>query len=324
MLSFSTVLTAVLPIYLLGGLGYAMRRKKFLNEEMDRGLFRLVLHGFYPCLIVDKLLGNDLVRSVGMVSWGIGLGLGVVLTGFAISYLAAWIMRMPKGGGRRTFSLAAAIQNYGYVAIPLLVVLYADERTLGVLFLHSLGVEIAIWTVGLMLLTGSLRPRLQNFFNGPIIAVVVGLLLVSTGADRALGLVEDDSVVGGALRNTLSWLGQCAVPVALLLIGATIADLTRGLKLGVKCSMGALVVRCMVLPALILAIAKFLPMPLELKQVMVVQAAMPAAVTPIIIARHYGGNAATAVQVVLVTSLAGIVTIPLIISLGFAWMGWSS
>jgi hypothetical protein len=58
-----------------------------------------------------------------------------------------------------------------------------------------------------------------------------------------------------------------------------------------------------------------------LKQVIVVQAAMPAAMLPIVIARHYGGDANTALKIALSTSLIGIVTIPFWLRLGLQWVG---
>ena len=48
---------------------------------------------------------------------------------------------------------------------------------------------------------------------------------------------------------------------------------------------------------------------------------MPAAVTPIVYARHYGGSPGVAVQVVLTTSVVAVVSIPLIIAFGGAWLG---
>jgi len=54
--------------------------------------------------------------------------------------------------------------------------------------------------------------------------------------------------------------------------------------------------------------------------VLVVEAAMPAAVFPIIIARHYGGQPLTAVQVVLWTTAVGLLTCPLWIRAGLAWV----
>ena len=51
-----------------------------------------------------------------------------------------------------------------------------------------------------------------------------------------------------------------------------------------------------------------------------IQAAMPAAVFPIILARHYNGHPLTAVQVVIFTTLGSILTMPLIISLALRWI----
>ena len=45
-------------------------------------------------------------------------------------------------------------------------------------------------------------------------------------------------------------------------------------------------------------------------------AAMPAAVFPIIMARHYGGHAPTALRIVIGTTVIGLLTIPLWIKLG--------
>jgi hypothetical protein len=59
----------------------------------------------------------------------------------------------------------------------------------------------------------------------------------------------------------------------------------------------------------------------ELRQVLVVQAAMPAAMTPIMLARLYGGRPAIAVQVVLATTIGSIVTLPWIIYWGIHWVG---
>jgi len=58
----------------------------------------------------------------------------------------------------------------------------------------------------------------------------------------------------------------------------------------------------------------------ELKRVLVVQAAMPSAVFTIVVARHYGGHAPTAVQVVLATTVASLLSAPLVLAWGFG--GW--
>jgi predicted permease len=76
----------------------------------------------------------------------------------------------------------------------------------------------------------------------------------------------------------------------------------------------------LLLPLSFLVVAKHLPASAELKHVLVLQAAMPSAVFPIVMARHFGGDPPTALRVVLSTSLVGLVTIPLWVRFGLSWL----
>jgi predicted permease len=116
-------------------------------------------------------------------------------------------------------------------------------------------------------------------------------------------------------------LGVCAVPVCLLLVGTTMYDMARDVKLAWKVSIAGILMRLAVLPFIILCLAKSLPLALELKQVLVIQAAMPAGVFPIVLSRHYGGRADVAIQVTVATTIVSLLTMPLIISWGKIWLG---
>ena len=78
-----------------------------------------------------------------------------------------------------------------------------------------------------------------------------------------------------------------------------------------------------ILPSLILLFAKLSPISPELKKVLVIQAAMPAAVFPIILTKQYGGDTETAVRIVITTTLISIVSIPPVIVFGLWIMGLS-
>ena len=209
--------------------------------------------------------------------------------------------------------MSSGLQNYGYIALPLMLYVFPDDNNvLAVLFTHNLGVEIAVWTVGLMLISGELKPSWRTFVKGPIIAVALGVFIMQAGID---------AWVPSALRRVISMLGYCGIPIALLLIGATLHDLARQMRFDWKISSAGVLMRLAVLPLVILCMAKFLPMATELKQVLVIQAAMPAGMFPILMSRHYGGRAEVAIQVVVATSLVSLLTMPLIVSIGRAWVG---
>ena len=315
MIDISIILQAVLPVYLMMTAGLVLRRLDVFTKEMEPGLLKLVIHLLMPCLILDKVLGNELVRRPDVVGWGIGIGLLLVLIGYLVSWIAAILLGLEKGTGRRTFTLAGGIQNYGYVAIPILMVLFeGGDKVLGLLFLHSLGVEIAIWAFGIMIISGKFLGNPRLLLNGPIVAVVVGVLFSFTGIWQWFEPTETFTP-GSTIRQVMSWLGATAFPIGLLMVGATMSDFMAASRPTFKITAGGLIVRLLIMPFLMLVAAKYLPLVTELKQVIIVQAAMPAAVSPVIVARHYGGRPEIAVQVILTTSLAALLTIPL-------WIQW--
>ena len=185
------------------------------------------------------------------------------------------------------------------------------------LFVHNVGTEIAMWTLGLAVLTGGgLAGGWKKIINAPLVALLLALGL------NFLGMIFTPPApvvfAGKIILTMIHWFGQSAIPLALLLIGAIVADHlaeARGGRAARVVTVAALV-RLGVLPILFLLLAKFLPCSMELKRVLVLQGAMPSAVLPIVLTKHYGGDARTALQVALGTSVAGLVTIPLWIRLG--------
>jgi predicted permease len=78
--------------------------------------------------------------------------------------------------------------------------------------------------------------------------------------------------------------------------------------------------RLAVMPVVIILCARFIPMADELKQILLVQAAMPAALVPILLARLYGGRPGIAVQVVIATTVVSVFTLPYIITFGIRYL----
>jgi len=315
--SYATILTAIAPVFLVMGAGAVFQRGGLLSEELETGVMKLVIRLLAPCLIFSKVAGNPDLEQVSVAAWSIGSGLVLVLIGFGVAYLAARLFRFRKGDGLRTFAISAGIQNYGFMPLPLVLALWpADAGPAGLIFVHGLGVEIALWTVGLYILTHRTGPGWRMLLNPPLIAVVVSLLLTYTGGHV---------LVPGIVKTAIGWLGDTAIPMSLFMIGATIGRLFshESWTDAKKVAITGCLVRLGVLPVLFLTAARFLPMPEDLQKVLVVQAGMPAAVFPIVVARLYGGHPHTAIQVILATTIASVATAPLVIAFGLEWLGFS-
>lgn len=306
------MLGAVTAVFLVALVGALARRRGWLPGGADGPLMDLVVRVLYPALILDTVLGNPRLADPSNLLLPPLFGAATILAGFGLAAALAHVpplrTALPSRVERRTFALATGLYNYAYLPIPLAQLIF-DGATLGVLFVFNVGTELVLWTAGVLLLTGSAGSgSWKRAFNPPSLAVVLGL---------GLNLLGADALVPAALRRALSMMGQCAIPLALLLIGATVADELREVRFShaARVVAAALGLRLLLLPAGMVAAAVLLPLPIELKRVLVLQAAMPAAMFPVVMAKYYGGDPATAVRIVLATSLASLVTIPL-------WLGF--
>lgn len=316
-----TVLGAVLPVFGIMLVGFFLRRICCLTAEADESLLRLCVNLLLPALIFESVLGNQALHRPENLLLPPLVGVVTVLVGISLAWLAARLTGLETAKERRTFALTAGLQNYSYIPLPICVLLF-DPGTVGVLLVHNVGVEITMWTVGVAVLSGQgFGSGWRRIISPPLIALVLALLLNALG--NCISLPGQLALPGKAMMTAIHWLGQCAIPVALLMIGAIVADHLPELRGGsfIRVVVVSVLVRLVVLPVLFFLLAKYLPCSVELKRVIVIEGAMSAAVLPVALAQHYGGDPRTALQVVLGTSLVGLITIPLWIQFGETFAG---
>lgn len=313
-MNFLQILGIVTPVFLLVALGGLLRRIGWMSPEADGTLLKLGANVLMPALIADSVLGNSLLASASELWLPPVLGFLLVAASMAVVALLLRPCRVPQATSGAGI-LSAGVQNFGYMVVPLAEVFYQKE-TLGVLFLHNLGVEVAMWCLGIWVLTrqagGSFWKRV---LNAPTLAIL---------CSGALNLLHANEWLPVFVRKSLHMLGQAAIPVALLLAGVTLYDQLR-LTHEERPRYGALslavAARILILPLLYFATARWLPMPEALRSVLILQGAMPSAMMPIVICRLHNADSRFSIQIILLTTLISLVTIPLWIRFGLSLIG---
>ncbi|MEI6463405.1 MAG: AEC family transporter, partial [Verrucomicrobiota bacterium] len=312
--SYLQLLLLVLPVFVVIGVGVFVRRWHWIEGEAETSLIRLVVNVCYPCLIFESVAGNAGLREPGNLLLPPLIGFGVTWLVIHVGLVVAKGIGLHVGSGLRTFALAVGVTNYGYLPLPIMEGIWGPESR-AVLMVHNVGVEIAIWTVGLLVLSGeSLRVGWRRLVSPIVVTLGLGVACNLTGLTPHLPKVFTDVV---------HVLGACGIPLGLIMTGVSLAsfvDRPREL-FDPKVSLAALALRLLFVPVLFILLARYLPCTVELKRVIIVQGAMPTAMVSVIIARLYGGNPRTAVQIIFATAAVGIFTIPLWIGAGLAWAG---
>lgn len=325
MAEYELLLSAVAPIFLLILLGFCFRRGGLLTPEADNALLRTNFNVLYPCFIFYNVLGNKALLDVRNLAIAPVIGFVVIVAGFGFCYLASKISGIRRGVEQRTFGFTTAIPNYGYLPIPLAQRFFSSEM-LGVLFLFNLGVEVAIWTVGVIMLSGGGgRDAWRKVINGPSVTVVVALICNVLMNHFRIGLdaLQAHEIVAPILK-TVNMLGVCSIPFGLLLVGAVMSDLAHKLDFVKNWNvvLSSCLLRMGLLSAATFALAAFLPGATpELRQVLLLQGSMPCAVVPVVMARMYKASEGMAIQVVFATTALGLFIIPLLVKLGAWYIG---
>jgi len=311
----SLVFAAVAPVFVVLLAGFLIRRSGVLSTEADNSLMRISVNVLYPCLIVSSIVGNDALNQSVNVWLPPMAGFLTVAAGYAVSWLGARLLGVAPGRETRTFTYVTGLYNYGYTAIPVVGGLFG-AKALGVLFTHNLGVEVAFWLgASLILSSHPDRSGWRRAINAPVVAILGSVLL---------NFVHAREFVPTWFFGAVQMLGASAIPLALLLSGAIMSDFfseARPSGAGTVALAGACVLRLGLLPLVFLALARWLPCSVELKQVLIVQSAMPAAMFPVVLCKHYGGDSGLAVRIVLATTVLSLLTMPYWISLGLKFAG---
>lgn len=322
-ISLTLLLSAVVPVFLIMGLGAALRRFQWLTPQTDGAILVLAMNVTYPCFIIENIVGNKALEDSANVWLPMLCGAVFMIAGGALSWLAAPLFKVKPGAPRRTFALACSIQNYGYLPIPIMGAIFPGGDWMGVLFIYTLGIELVLWSLGVWLMNPHTKGAMRNALNPVTLSIVIGL-----GLNALLPWWRGWTAGGAAwifdsIRNAVHLLGACAIPLGLLLVGATLCDLVTkpGWCAEPGAGLGGVVMRLIVLPLTMIGAILLLPVSRDFRHVIAVQAAMPAAVFPMIIARRYGGDEATAMRVIVLTTLVSLVTIPFAVKLLLQWTG---
>jgi predicted permease len=310
--SYLQLLLLVAPVFGVIAVGVGVQRLRWMSGDAETALIKLVVNVCYPALIFESVAHNAALRTPGNLVLAPCVGFAVTLAGIFVARLVAGAIGLEVGTGLRTFALSAGVTNYAYLPLAIMTGLWGADST-GVLLVHNVGVEAALWTFGLLVLTGaSWREGWRRLLSPIVIALLAAVVANVSGLAAHLPRLVNDVIHS---------VGVCGIPLGLIMTGVNLGNYLHTPRelFTARVTIAAILVRLAILPLGLVALARFLPCSPELKRVIVVQAAMPAAVIPILMARLYGGHPRTAVQIVLTTTAASIVATPFWLRIGAAW-----
>ena len=98
-MNFLDILTAVVPVFLIIGLGCVTRVTGILNDAAEKSVMNLVLWVLYPCFILWKVPGNESLKDPAVVGISIAVGCILTVVSFAIAWSLGWVSKISAEDG---------------------------------------------------------------------------------------------------------------------------------------------------------------------------------------------------------------------------------
>jgi predicted permease len=304
----------MLPLVLMTLAGYILYRAKFIDAAFNRQLSLAMLNVFYPCLIVSSIVRNFTWDSL-LANWAMPVGaVFILVTGWLVGLATLPLLKRHTEGTRRCYHFICLMNNYSFLPILMAAALWG-EKAVALIVFSALGSELCVWTLGVKALTGQKLGWgfLKNLVSVPMVALLGSCLLLAVRAvcERHGALPTGTSAaLLGTLLETCRMAGAATIPASALICGARIAML-HPRKLFSPLMAGTCALRLVVIPALCVAGLSVVPLPQEVRRVLVLIAVMPAAMASVTLAEAFGGDAEFSAAAILVTHVLCLVTIPL-------------
>lgn len=294
--------------------GVVARRRGMLSAQGTNDLAHIALSLVYPALIfvsITQLSLADLRTNVSLPL----LAMVIAMTGFGLGLIAIrWLGRVPPATSR-AFLFHCLINNYSFLPLPLVFFRYGDKGV-GLLVFSSVGFELLLWSLGVMLFTraGRKRDRLKSLFSPPLITLVFSLAVVVIrdsvswpAPPQALALAAR------TLHAGLSTLGAATIALSMLVAGSRFAMLKFETMLGWRVWFVS-AIRLLAVPLIIIPLLALLPMDSTARGILCIIAVMPSAMVSVLFSERYGGDTDFIAGGLLLTHLWALITVPLLLA----------
>jgi predicted permease len=278
-------------LLLLLAVGAFLRRIGIFSVETKTFLTDFVIYVTLPCSII--------------LSFKMDIDLSLLIT-FALILLVSLLIQlfcMETESRRSVLRYGILVSNAGFMGLPIAGELFGST---GLMYasIYLIPQRVVIWTAGISCFTKNDVPWGKALKK---IAVHPGLVSVYIG----LAVMAFNPPIPLFVERTMASIGECTTPLSMMLIGSIVGEMDRKTMKVDLFSLVYSAIRLILIPLAAFIGARLFAIDPLITGVAVLLAGMPVGSTTAILAAKYGGDASFASQLVTISTVLSMVTIPL-------------
>ena len=296
-------ISLIISLFLIMVVGYVMSKRGIIDEEAKVRLTRLIINISLPAQILKAFVSKQGIVTNGEVFLVFGISILAYLLYAIIGMLFNLIVRTPKEK-QGTYLFMMMFGNVGFMGFPLIEAIYG-EGALIYAVIFNVVFNLLVYSIGILMIgrseTGT-KLQLKKLLNMPFICGVLSILLY-------FAKVQFPEVV----TDSLGFLGNVTTPVAMLILGATIAGMPLRKLFDEWRVYIFTIVKLFAVPITVIGLIRYLPISSEvIKGTMIVLSATPVATNATMLAIEYDGDMQLTSKGIFFTTILCMVSIPMV------------
>jgi predicted permease len=294
--------------------GFLCKKFGIVSDAMVTGVNKFIIMFAYPCLILARTISLEMDPAIFTnFILTILINFAALLLFGGVSFLLFRARRYP-GDDAPIGEFATMSPNNGFMGFPIAITFFGD---LGLLYMvaSNIALNTMFFTYGIGLMSrGRERPKesawkkfvryLSLIANPKVSCAIVGVILC-----------YNRIMLPGVVMDYLELVGAVATPLAMISIGTMLAGGFGPKSFANLRVMEPSLYKLFLIPAITLVIVWFLPLDPMVKTILVIGNAMPVATTVPILTEQYGRNKGYAGEILVVSTIFSMATVPL-------WISW--
>ena len=326
-MDFIPVFIKMSELFLIIIIGYIATRLHILGPGVKAALSKIIINISMPCTILASVMTSDNLPSTGEIVMLLIVSFSTYIVLFILAKITSFVLRS-KGLEKGAVEFGIMFANVGFIGFPVTAAVFGPDSTFYT-SVFNMPFNLLCYSLGIAMISGyfikdknmgnvdsskattpepvsalgNRRKMLKKILLSP--ALIAGVLCIIMGLTKFQG--------PEFLADTFDIVGGITTPGALLVIGSSLAEMPfREMFTNVKAYIFA-VFQVLITPLVMYLIYRPIcgDNALLLGETVII-AAMPVATAGTMLCVEYGGDEKFMAQITFITTLATVLTIPLL------------
>lgn len=294
------VLQQMILLFILMAVGYIANKTKIMDDESNKKISKLVINITSPAIVIDSVIGNKIEDKLEVFIVFILAILPFVLFPI-LSKLMVKIIKVPDKT-RGALETMLVFPNMGFMGIPVIGGIYGSDAVFYV-SIFMLIFNVAFFSYGIATLSSQSGNKfnIKNMINPGVVSSLIAIFIFVFEIPFPI-----------LLSKSIGIIGDVTTPLAMLVIGSTIATVPMKEVFLEKKIYIVTFIRLIAYPVIIWLLLKNFIGNETLLGVAVLLSGMPVAANVVMACNEYGGDSEFVSKGIFLTSLLSIFTLPLL------------